>query len=105
VLLKCSDGCKLEQFETSQHSGRSVWKVLIVQTDDALDRRGSRRYDTSSGWLALWTDGRPDRMFSSSGRMLLTEERPEGIPRRPDGCKGIELTDLNSAQSILEAHN
>jgi hypothetical protein len=46
----------------------------------------------------LDTDGRPDGKFSSSGRMLLTEEHP-------DGCKGNELTDLNSTQSLLEAHN
>jgi hypothetical protein len=36
---------------------------------------------------------------------LLTDECPDGIPRHPDGCKGTELTDLNSAQSLLEAHN
>jgi hypothetical protein len=53
----------------------------------------------------LDTDGRPDGKFSSSGQMLLTEERPDEIPRRSDGCKGIELTDLNSPQSLLEAHN
>jgi hypothetical protein len=52
----------------------------------------------------LDTNGRPDEKFSSSGRMLLTNKRPDGIPRRPDGCKGTELTDLNSAQSLLEAH-
>jgi hypothetical protein len=47
----------------------------------------------------LDTDGRPNGKFSSSGRMLLTEERPEGIPRCPNGCKGTELADLNYAQS------
>jgi hypothetical protein len=45
-----------------------------VQTDAILNY--SRLLDT---------DGRPDRKFSSSERMLLTEERPEGIPRRSDG--------------------
>jgi hypothetical protein len=35
----------------------------------------------------------------------LTDERPDGIPRRLDGGKGIELIDLNSAQSVLEARN
>jgi hypothetical protein len=29
-------------------------------------------------------DGRPDGKISSSGQMLLTDERPDGIPRRPD---------------------
>jgi hypothetical protein len=53
----------------------------------------------------LDTDGHPDRKFSSSGRMLLTNERPDGIPHCLDGCKGTELTDLNSAQSFLESHN
>jgi len=37
--------------------------------------------------------------------MLLTDEGPDGIPRRPNRCKETELTDLNSAQSLLEAHN
>jgi hypothetical protein len=53
----------------------------------------------------LDTDGHPNRKFSSSKRMLLTEECLDGIPRRPDGWKGIELTDLISGQSLLEAHN
>jgi hypothetical protein len=53
----------------------------------------------------LDTDGRPDGKFSSSGWMLLTDELLDGIPRLPDGCKGIELIDLNSAQSLLVAHN
>jgi hypothetical protein len=35
VLLRCSDGCKLEQFEGSRHRGRSRQKVLVVRTDDA----------------------------------------------------------------------
>jgi len=30
-----------------------------------------------------------------------TVERSEGRTRRPDGCKGIELTALNSAQSLF----
>jgi len=53
----------------------------------------------------LDTDGRPDGKFLSSGRILLTDERPDGIPRRLDKCKGTELTDLNSTESLLEAHN
>jgi hypothetical protein len=53
----------------------------------------------------LDTDGRPNGKFSSSGRILLTDELPDGIPRHPYGCKGTELTNLNSAQSLLEAHN
>jgi hypothetical protein len=53
----------------------------------------------------LDTNGRPDGKFLLSGRMLLTDERSDGIPRRLDGCKGTKLTDLNSAQSLLESHN
>jgi len=51
VLLKRPDGCKLEQFEASRHRGRSGRKVLVVQTNDALDRWASRQYITSSGRL------------------------------------------------------
>jgi hypothetical protein len=37
VLLRRSDECNLEQFEASQHRGRSGQKVQsTVQTDDAL---------------------------------------------------------------------
>jgi hypothetical protein len=35
VLLRRPDGCKMEQFEASRHSGRSGRKVIVVQTDDA----------------------------------------------------------------------
>jgi hypothetical protein len=37
VLLKRLDRSKPEQFEASRHKGRSGWKILIVQTDDALN--------------------------------------------------------------------
>jgi hypothetical protein len=53
----------------------------------------------------LDTDGHLDGKFSSFGWMLLTDECPNGIPRRPEGCKGTELTNLKSTQSLLEAHN
>jgi hypothetical protein len=53
VLLKCLDGCNLEQFEASQHRGRSRRKVLIIRTDDALTfeclDRISRRLDGYNG--------------------------------------------------------
>jgi hypothetical protein len=51
VLLKRPDGCKLEQLEASRHRGRSGLKVLIVQTDDALNSWASGRYITSSEQL------------------------------------------------------
>jgi hypothetical protein len=53
---------------------------------------------TLSSSKLLDTNGCPDGKFSLSGWMLLTDECP-------DVCKGTELTDLNSAQSLLEAHN
>jgi hypothetical protein len=75
----------------------------IVRTD-ALERWiQTNAILNSSKFLDI--DGRPDGKFSSFGQMLLTNERPDGIPRCPDECKGTELTDLNSAQSLLEAHN
>jgi hypothetical protein len=37
----------LEQFKTSQHRERSRQEVLVVGTDDALNRWASGRYDTS----------------------------------------------------------
>lgn len=36
--------------------------IHVVLTDDALVWCASGRYDTSSGWLVLWTAGRPDGM-------------------------------------------
>jgi hypothetical protein len=34
-----------------------------------------------------------------------TIEHPDGITRRSDYCKGTDQHVLNSAQSLLEAHN
>jgi hypothetical protein len=31
-----------------------------------------------------------------------TVERPDGISRRPDGCKGSDLSDLEAVQSLQE---
>jgi hypothetical protein len=79
----------------SSRTLNSSWMIChYVRTDATLN--SSKLLDTQ---------GRQDGKFWSSGWMLLTEEHPDGIPHRPDGCKGTELTDLNSAQSLLEAHN
>jgi hypothetical protein len=86
VLLKRPDGCKLEQFETSRHRGRSGQKVLVIRIDDALNRLASKRYDMSSERLELWTDGRPDNMT-----------------RCPDGWQGTEFSTLQAVHNLLEA--
>jgi hypothetical protein len=40
----------------------------------------------------LDTDGCLDGKLSSSGQMLLTDERPDGIPHRPDGSLGSDFS-------------
>jgi hypothetical protein len=47
---------------------------------------------------------RTERSRSPDG-CFLTDECSDGIPRRPDGCKGSDFTVLNFAQSLLEVHN
>jgi hypothetical protein len=39
--------------------------------------------------------------FSSSRRMLLTDEHPNGLQGRPDGCLGSDFSELESAQNFL----
>jgi hypothetical protein len=60
-----------------------------------LEKFEASGHKRTFGWkvLVARTDG------------ALTDELLDEISRRPDGCKGIELTILNSAQSLLEAHN
>jgi hypothetical protein len=36
VLLRHPDGWNVEQFEAFRHRGRSIWKVLVIRTDDDL---------------------------------------------------------------------
>jgi hypothetical protein len=45
----------------------------------------------------LDTDGRPDSISTSSGRMLLTEERPNGLQGRSDICLGSDFSELEFA--------
>jgi hypothetical protein len=42
----------------------------------------------------LDTDGHPNGIAKSFGRMLLTEERPNVILGRLDGCLGFDFFDL-----------
>jgi hypothetical protein len=48
----------------------------------------------------LYTDGRPDDINMSFGRMLLTDKRPDVIVGRPDGCLGSNFFDLEFAQNL-----
>jgi len=52
-------------------------EIHVVRTDDALVCRAFGRYGTSSEWLELWTDERPDEMT-----------------RRPDGWQGTKISEL-----------
>jgi hypothetical protein len=58
-------------------------EIHVVRTDDALVCRASRRYGTSSGRLELWTD-----------------ERPDGMTRRPDDWQGTDFSVLQTVQNI-----
>jgi hypothetical protein len=67
MLLKCPDGCKLAQklLDTvwgpegmNTSSGRMMLVCLVSEQDD-----------TSSGRMEQWTDGRPNGMARSSGRL------------------------------------
>jgi hypothetical protein len=48
----------------------------------------------------LDTDGRPDGKFSSSERMLLTDERLDVILSRPDEILGSDFFDLEFVQNL-----
>jgi len=52
----------------------------------------------------LWTIGRPKGILRRSDECCLTNERLDGISRRPDGCKGSDNTVLKSTQNILETY-
>jgi Arc/MetJ family transcription regulator len=58
-------------------------EIHVVQTDDALVCRASRRYGTSTERLKLWTD-----------------ERLDGMARRPDGWQGTEISILQTVQNL-----
>jgi hypothetical protein len=67
MLLKRPDGCKLTQKLLD-----TVWGPDGMNTSSRrmmLVGLASGRYDTSSGRMEQWTDGRPDGMARSSGRL------------------------------------
>jgi hypothetical protein len=68
MLLKRPDGCKLAQklldtvWGLDGMNTSSGWMMLICLA--------SGPDDTSSGRMEQWTDGRPDGMARSSGRLI-----------------------------------
>jgi hypothetical protein len=52
----------------------------------------------------LWTVGRPNGISRRPNGCCLIDERPDGIPHRPDVCKGSDYTVLKSAQNLLETY-
>jgi len=67
VLLKRPDRCKLAQklldtVRSPDGMNTSSGRMMLVYL-------ASRRDDTSSGRMEEWTDGRPDGMARSSGRL------------------------------------
>jgi hypothetical protein len=67
VMLKRPNGCKLAQKLLD-----TVWGPDGMNTSSGrmmLVCLASGRYDTSSGRMEQWTDGRPDRMARSSERL------------------------------------
>jgi hypothetical protein len=86
VWMGCWDVRTDASWNRSFSMQRRVWtKIHIVRTDDALVCQVSGRYGTSSGRLELWTN-----------------ERPDGMARRPDGWQGTEISDLQTVQNLLK---
>jgi hypothetical protein len=100
VRLKRPAGCKLDRTFSTQWRVRT--EMHDVRTDDTWsywrpDGMARRPNGWNSGQMGVWTDatlncsklldtdGLPDGKISSAEQMLLTDERPDGIPRRPDG--------------------
>jgi hypothetical protein len=68
MLLQCPDGCKL-----AQNLLNTVWGPDGMNTSSGrmmLVCLASGRDDTSSERMEQWTDGRPDGMARSSGRLI-----------------------------------
>jgi hypothetical protein len=67
MLLKRPDGCKLAQKLLDTVWGPDRMNTLSGRM--MLVCLASGRDDTSSGRMEQWTDGRPDGMARSSGRL------------------------------------
>jgi hypothetical protein len=96
-LLRCPDGCKLEQklldtvVRPNGKSRRPDGWCLVC--------RASKRYGTSFGWMEQWTNGRPDRMARSSRRLTgnrrffdLQAESSETLLNSGIPCKTVSFT-------------
>jgi hypothetical protein len=59
---------------------------------------------SSSERMMLWTVGRLDGISRRQDRCCLTDEHPDEIPGRSDGCKGSDYTVLKSTQNLLETY-
>jgi hypothetical protein len=60
----------------------------------------SRTDATLNSSKLLDTDGHPDGITASSGRMLLTDESPDASLDCPDGNLGSDFSELESAQNL-----
>jgi hypothetical protein len=55
-------------------------------------------FEASRHW---WASGWKDLVVRTDD--ALTDERPDGMTRHPDGWQGTEFSDLQTAQNLLEA--
>jgi len=88
VLPRRLDGCTWTL--DSSRTLNSGWTICHYSRTDAI--LNSSKF--------LDTDGRPDGKFSSSWRMLLTDERPDIILSPPDGSLGSDFSALKSTQNL-----
>jgi hypothetical protein len=86
-------------------SGRLNWCTWTLDYSGSLKSGRTichyvRTNATLNSSKLLDTDGGLDWKFSSSGWMLLTDERSDGLQGRPDGCLGSDFSELEFAQNL-----
>jgi hypothetical protein len=104
IASRTLSGIRMYCWNVRTDASRSSSKLLNI--GEGPDGKFS-----SSRWMMLWTVGHPDGISRSPNRCCLIDERPDGIPRcsdgipcRPDGCKGSDYTVLKSVQNLLETY-